>query len=516
MDITFEQADWNVEGASRPPVLGNLRDDFLTTGSVRPQDGTFSQGGKRYTYASVRVFAFEPDIQPYTAITHPGDVYQPLGNFVRGSVGVRVVAQSNVLLLTYSVAHQFTNGRITVLQDPLPSVGSLGDFAIYPNGLNDPHDFYVERATNLPSGGVTEPWTRNNAVFVPHRNTRYLAVGSKVYGLAPQSTKLGPHYFQKFQLEKAIVGSSMPSAYSTARQVRVNINPDRLNYFTNPGFEVDLDDMILGANSSTDVDGGIPDQEAAVELDGGTPADTGSGEFFDGGDPTGSGTANDTLSQDTTSYKYGSTSLKITSAEISPMIAVGWDGGTDLPKGDWMISWYAWSPVGRWCTAVVNWPGGSTSTTPVYVPPGQQKRVYGHFYLPEKANPIVSFQHESSGDQPVGSSVNMDAVLLERGTALQDYFDGSTNEDTMWETGGVVGSTRSYLYRNRAERLAVVKRVLAENVPMGIGVGTPVLGVLANVNSRISSDSGTPVVPPPATPEHIAFGSGPFGSGPFG
>lgn len=74
--------------------------------------------------------------------------------------------------------------------------------------------------------------------------------------------------------------------------------------------------------------------------------------------------------------------------------------------------------------------------------------------------------------------VTITRILVEEGTVLGDYFDGSFGPDYLWEQGGTPGAARSYFYADRAMRHYVLVRTLQENVPLGMVVEDPVYAVL--------------------------------------
>jgi hypothetical protein len=78
----------------------------------------------------------------------------------------------------------------------------------------------------------------------------------------------------------------------------------------------------------------------------------------------------------------------------------------------------------------------------------------------------------------VASIFWVDGVLVEEGTAVRDYFDGSMGVDYLWETGGSANLTRSYFYENRVERSYLIRTLLDENTPLGISSAVPQYAVL--------------------------------------
>jgi hypothetical protein len=71
-----------------------------------------------------------------------------------------------------------------------------------------------------------------------------------------------------------------------------------------------------------------------------------------------------------------------------------------------------------------------------------------------------------------------DGILVEEGTSVRDYFDGSMGADYLWETSGTANLTRSYFYENRVERSYLIRTLLDENTPLGITSAVPQYAVL--------------------------------------
>jgi hypothetical protein len=205
-----------------PRLLQSRRDGFLFSGSVRVDDGFVTVNGVLTTYALLRPLTFyNPDDPDHVGAINPGDLGIKAFGFNNGSLGLRS-ATSTALILGSSPSVQFYGGRIQITAI---SNGSLTGFSVWGLTQEDPKDFYVQTATDLSSGNVGSPWTRMSAVFVPHRNSRYIGVGAKVYAV-PNSGAYRTQYFDKWMLEKAAVGDAVPSpSYSPAREVQVTIRP---------------------------------------------------------------------------------------------------------------------------------------------------------------------------------------------------------------------------------------------------------------------------------------------------
>lgn len=406
---------------------------FLWSGSLEVNDGldTNEATGLVTASRSVRVVTFFQPEDPYrsSALTPSETLLRPL-NFRLGVVQP-VHTQTTTVLLTNSPTHQFLTGTLAFTsQDAL---GSLSFFSIWGSAQQDPlTGGYVETATALESGGVSEDFERMHAAFVPHPDTRYLGVGAKVYSM-PSSGSWRTQYFKKWMVEEAGVGNTTPSTeYGAAREVIATVRPDRLNYFRNPSFEVDASGFIAGQGAPT-------------------------------------------RNIDNTHVQFGAQALLLESTVAAADMSVLWGSQVALPVDVWTMSWYIWTPIARdvWLDGVS---GASSQVTRVM--PNKWVRVHATFELTTAAVQALTFHASADSSQPSGTQIWADGFLLERGEELRDFFDGSWSADTIWETGGTTGLTRSYLYKNRAERYAALKRVLADNVPLGIGIHEPVFGTL--------------------------------------
>uniref|UniRef100_A0AAU3I9J6 CBM-cenC domain-containing protein n=1 Tax=Streptomyces sp. NBC_01393 TaxID=2903851 RepID=A0AAU3I9J6_9ACTN len=72
----------------------------------------------------------------------------------------------------------------------------------------------------------------------------------------------------------------------------------------------------------------------------------------------------------------------------------------------------------------------------------------------------------------------VDGVLIEEGTSVRTYFDGSMGSDYLWEQGGSANLARAYFYQDYTERSYLIRTLLAENVPLGITAAVPQYAVL--------------------------------------
>jgi hypothetical protein len=83
-----------------------------------------------------------------------------------------------------------------------------------------------------------------------------------------------------------------------------------------------------------------------------------------------------------------------------------------------------------------------------------------------------------SGDVNYPTHMWIDAVLVEQGEILQGYFDGSIGIDYTWDSQtGSAGLARSYYYSQMQVKQQAVNNVLSRHTPLGISYATPVYSV---------------------------------------
>lgn len=381
----------------------------------------------------VRPLVFAPDVSGYTGTVAPGfHGYFPL-NFRQGTIGARLVPHNrNLLLTTTSGTHQFVQGTILVVPGGAPIDGALQAFGVWPSsGSYDPYDFYIQSAPSITSGNVSAGFARNNAVFVPHRKARYLGVGARVQNM-PNTGSWRNHYFKKWMLEKAAIGGTFPSpTYSKAREVRVYVKPDRINLLVNPSF-----------TSNT------------------TGWNTWSGPGA--------------IVRDTSTTKVGVASGRYPTTGASAVFIDTPYASVVKPNRDYTLSiWLKGTGSARleMYDPDSSTPGIATTDTQVLTSDWVRYSITGTTRSSTTRIMLVVYQ-QSTGNNTMWLS----GAMIERGRDLRDYFDGSWSIDTMWESGGTPGLARSYLYKNFSERYSAIKRVLDDNVPLGIGIANPVMG----------------------------------------
>lgn len=91
-----------------------------------------------------------------------------------------------------------------------------------------------------------------------------------------------------------------------------------------------------------------------------------------------------------------------------------------------------------------------------------------------------TLQISSSPGSDVSYPTHMwiDAVLVEQGEILQPYFDGSTGINYTWDSvQDSAGLSRSYYYRQMSVRQQAVNNILKRHTPLGISYTQPVYSV---------------------------------------
>lgn len=244
--------------------------------------------------------------------------------------------------------------------------------------------------------------------------------------------------------------SNQPTPHEAPRKLTLNVKPNRVNFCKNPSFRVDT---------------------------------KGWGTF---------GSASPTIARDTTVYKDGVASLKVT----VPYYTGSW---TFLP-------WYGASTKTIFSTAEYDCVSGLKANVPYTVSawvrraPGcpnilmvQQGGEWGWSYdnilayHPELVDGewvrmflTITLPEGTSGDTGFSWFVEHDSqtpnvdsvwwiadVLVEEGIYPSPYiFDGSTSSDTLWT--GTTGWSRSHLYEGRRERSYLIDDIMRKNLPVDL------------------------------------------------
>jgi hypothetical protein len=324
------------------------------------------------------------------------------------------------------------------------------DFSHYPYAGVDPAMAWIGINSGTLKSAVAGSYSRPYAAFTgpvdypvsgggyAWKRAAYASVGFKFASMSANKHQI----LDAVQFEALPVGSTGPSAYQNAREIQSIIKPTRLNYASNPNFESGL---------------------------------TGYG-------PTGQAThAIDTF------HWQGTQSLKVT----VPSTATS-DSGLSLmvngliPGRTYTMS--ARVAIAQGCGDITPWSGtGSTQTTSAKwtqsanrTDPANKRwrTMYVTFTTPSSSLYVGMNVLKSTMPSGTASIFWVDGVLVEEGTAIRDYFDGSMGEDYLWEQGGSPNLTRSYFYENYVERSYLIKTLLEENVPLGITSAVPQYAVL--------------------------------------
>jgi hypothetical protein len=151
----------------------------------------------------------------------PDDGDQPVLSLRDGTAKIYDLNPVNVLA---SGAMAFQGGSaLLFMAQPF---GGFEDFAIFPETSHDPLTSLVVARSIPNSGGVGNPWTRPYAVLVPPKKARFAVPHIKL-GSMPASTS---QYLDAHQMEVLRTDQSAPSAFESARSIRVHVRPKRLNY----------------------------------------------------------------------------------------------------------------------------------------------------------------------------------------------------------------------------------------------------------------------------------------------
>lgn len=148
---------------------------------------------------------------------------EPTLDFTGGSAKIYDLGPARFFALgsEFSLPH----GSAVITSKP---IAGFDDFAIYPEGADDPVDgFVVADTSGTLSGGSADAWTRHHRVFYPPRQARYVVPHIRLGSVAAGNAV----YLDAHQMEVLPVGSVAPSAFGSARSIKVTVRPTRLNYY---------------------------------------------------------------------------------------------------------------------------------------------------------------------------------------------------------------------------------------------------------------------------------------------
>ena len=402
----------------------------------------------------LQVATFAPFISFSQSLIEPDSDSRPF-NMLRGRITARPGASRRLVASKAGTnSFQLPLGTIVVRRESA-QYGTLAEFAFWPDtGMFDPVTAYFTNIVDTSdAGGPGTPWKRISAVAVPPKDARYVGVGVQLEVSTGDLVGLRPHYVKYAQLEKVAVGGDV-SNYAAPREVRTTIHPERLNWDENPGFAVNTTRWTgLTRTASVDSPTGYVGRASTTAVNGATVTFT------------------HTIPIVYADTEYTFTALLWSSQPVG--FSLSFSGVTELER-----------------------------RVPVDLGPLPQ-RVWIRFRTDAAATaPVATGVFRSRG---VVANCDVTAAMLEKeGQFDADYFDGGTyGTDSIWENGATAGQARSYYYKNRLERLAALKRLLKENVPYGLPVAEPRMGVLP-------AD-----IAPPGT-SNLVYGSGVYGGGIYG
>lgn len=335
----------------------------------------------------------------------------------------------------FSTSYGSIDGDVVAIPDR-----SFDDFA---HGLNGGHD---PRMTTIPANTVsisttTTAWVRNwirQTVPLEYpipggyawKRATYAAVGVKWPALANNAGQ----YIDLIQLEKR--SGTAPTAWDSARAVVVKVKPERVNYISNPSLEINTTGWSsVGSNTPT-------------------------------------------LSQNSTFFKYGTKSLKVTLAANPPAWSfLPWQGAginiSGLTDGEtYVASAWVYREVG--CPAVftvISGQGYGSGTGSAYT--GVWERISIQFKkLPSTTATFQVVFDQDTMHAGQAATFYVDGIMCERlSVSRNDYFDGSfPGQDYLWDSAGTPHLTKSYYYSGRREKQYRLESVIKENVPLGIQV----------------------------------------------
>lgn len=422
----------------------------------------FNEGGtNRFTRGRVvvrqnpivRIATFAPFISFSQSKIAPDERVRPF-NLLRGRASVRAGASRRVIVSGVSTnAFQRLNGVVYVRRESA-AFGTLSEFGTWVTTWADPTLVYLTNLVNTTdTGGPGTAWKRISGVVVPPKKARYMGLGAKFIANSGDLTVMRPQYLKYAQVERLGVGEDV-TAYSAPREVRTTVRPDRLNWSPNPGLAVNTTNW-----------GGVT-------------------RVADAASPT--GWAGRVTTTNVVNANFGF-------SHTIPIV---------YPDAEYTLSMMVWAD--------------RTVAFSCFIANGTilEQRVPKEIgSIPQRL--WIRFKTDSAGTAPqfngfyisrgvVANCYSSAAMVEKDGRFDAEYFDGSTyGTDSIWENGATAGAARSYYYKNRTERLAALKRLLKENVPFGLPIAEPRMGLL-------------PADIAPVGTSNLIYGSGVYGGGLFG
>jgi hypothetical protein len=324
------------------------------------------------------------------------------------------------------------------------------DFSHYPYAGVDPAMAWIGinsgTLKSAAAGSYSRPYTAfTGPVDYPvsgggyaWKRAAYASVGFKFASMSANKHQI----LDAVQFEALPVGSTGPSAYQNAREIQSIIKPTRLNYAANPNFESGLT-------------GYGPTGQATQALD----------SFCWQGTQALKVTVPTTATQDSGLAFQVNGMIPGRTYTMSARVAIAQGCGNITP----------WSGTGSVQMDVENWQQSVDRMDPANP---RWRTVYVTFTTPSSALYVGMNVLQGTMAPGLASIFWVDGVMVEEGTTVRDYFDGSMGEDYLWEQGGSPNLARSYFYENYVERSYLIRTLLEENVPLGITAAVPQYAVL--------------------------------------
>ena len=373
-----------------------------------------------------------------------------------------------------TIAAAFTDFGIWELTDPDPAqtygwwtnAGTLSSHSSY----QQIYGMFVP-PLDYPVSGGAYAW----------RRAAYMAVGFK-WAAVPNNTEQILTDVQLEYAQTSVGSASLPSAYQRARQLQVIVKPSRLNYATNPAFQLGTTGWSrLGATETMQVSTSMWPNNLSTY-------DNVAYTAFQSCLVTLNGTADSGIQLSVPYLIPGETYMA--SCYVSPLtngladlLASCGGNAADVaglinPADGYGVPPYGSGPYG----------GINASNTPL--PTGTWTRVSFPFVAAGDTQTFsIAADYLSGGSAVINPLVFpqkffVTAILIEPGNILQPYFDGNCGPDALWETTGgttvptsnggtTPGLGRSYYYNQLQFGQSIVLNTLASNVPLGISNAAP-------------------------------------------
>lgn len=343
---------------------------------------------------------------------------------------------------------------------------AFANFSVYQTGVDpDPAMTLIgwNNAGTLNAGQGATAYNQIFGAFSPPQqsldsagNARwqaaaYMAAGFQVANQAVYVSSSSPNAvnFAQVQVEKQT--QQAPTAYQLPRSLLTTVKPTRLNYVTNPSFEVSLAGWtaIGGATLTLMTNGGV---QGNNYLQVSVPS-AGGGAYI---------TVPDLIFGDTfiaSAYVLPASS-NISDVALSMGGQTGHANQTEYPYGNGSYGGGSYGGVDSATEAM------DTSVT---------YRPFTSFAAPASIGTLSLIPTAITGaTYPLVFYV--DCVLVEPGEVLLPYGDGSTSE-WEWELGQTPGLSRSYFYERQDTGANAVVQVLANHIPLGLTAYAPLFGL---------------------------------------